>query len=84
MHPPPFPDSAACRFYIMLSDDPYLDIGYTVFGKVTVGLDKVRKIFEQPVIVEEADPPGHNRPKDPIIIRKATVRTQVVEAAGGK
>ncbi|HVS39530.1 MAG TPA: peptidylprolyl isomerase [Gemmataceae bacterium] len=84
MHPPGCPDSSACSFYIMLSSDPYLDLEYTVFGKVTAGLDKVRTMFTQPVIVEDSDSPGDNRPKDPILIHKATVRTQVVEAAGGK
>ncbi len=78
------PDSAACKFYIMLTEAPYLDGSYTVFGKVTVGLDKVRKMLTAPVIVEDSDPPYHNRPKDPIVIRKATVRTQVVAAAEGK
>ncbi len=75
------PDSAACKFYIMLTEAPYLDGSYTVFGKVTVGLDKVRKMLLAPVVVEDSDPPFHNRPKDPIIIRKATVRTRVVAAA---
>ena len=77
-------DSAACKFYIMLCDAPYLDSGYTVFGKVTKGLDVVRTMFVKPVIIEDQDPPGHNRPKDPIIIRKATVRMQVAAASGGK
>ncbi len=80
----PMPDSASCKFYIMLCDAPYMDGNYTVFGKVTAGLDKVRKIFMAPVVVDDSDPPYHNRLKDPIIIRKATVRTQVVAAAEGK
>ena len=70
-------DSAGCKFYIMLSDAPFMDGGYTVFGKVTKGLDVVRTIFGKPVIIDEYDWPGHNRPKDPLIIRKATVQTQV-------
>ncbi len=77
-------DSAACKFYIMLCDAPYLDGSYTVFGKVTKGLDVARTIMTRPVIIDDQDPPGHNRPKDPVIIRKATVRTRVAEAAGGK
>src|SRR5438270_71952 len=32
-------DSAACKFYITLCNAPYLDRDYTVFGKVTRGLD---------------------------------------------
>ena len=78
------PDSAACKFYIMLCDAPYLDGHYTVFGRVSKGLDVVRTMFVRPVIIDDADPPGHNRPKDPIIIRKATVRTQVAAGSEGK
>ena len=37
-------DSAACRFYITLNKAPYLDGNYTVFGKVTSGMDCVDKI----------------------------------------
>jgi len=77
-------DSAACKFYITLCNAPYLDRDYTVFGKVTRGLDVVRIMFTKPVVIEEQDPPGHNRPKDPIFIRKATIRTQVAAASEGK
>lgn len=78
------PDSAACKFYIMLCDAPYLDGRYTVFGKVTKGMDVVRTMFTRPVIIDDTDPPGHNRPKDPIIIRKATVQTNVAGGSEGK
>jgi peptidyl-prolyl cis-trans isomerase B (cyclophilin B) len=75
-------DSAACKFYITLCNAPYLDHDYTVFGKVTRGLDVVRTMFTKPVVIEDQDPPGHNRPKDPIFIRRATVRTQVAAPEG--
>ena len=77
-------DSAACKFYITLCNAPYLDHDYTVFGKVTRGLDVVRRMFASPVIIEDQDPLGHNRPKDPIFIRKATVRMEVAAAPEGK
>ncbi|NLB54641.1 MAG: peptidylprolyl isomerase [Lentisphaerae bacterium] len=38
------PDSASCQFYIILSPTPFLDMQYAVFGKVTEGLDVVKKI----------------------------------------
>ena len=41
-------------------------------------------MFASPVIIEDQDPPGHNRPKDPIFIRKATVRMEVAAAPEGK
>ncbi len=77
-------DSAACKFYITLCSAPYLDHDYTVFGKVTHGLDVVRTMFTKPVVIDDQDPPGHNRPKDPIVIRKATIRMQVAAAPEGK
>src|SRR5262249_43963310 len=44
------PDTAACQFYITLSKAPLLDGQYTVFGKVSRGLDVAHKIFQQPTI----------------------------------
>jgi len=40
----PDPDSATCQFYITLAPAPSLDMGYAVFGRVTQGLDVVKKI----------------------------------------
>lgn len=40
----PDPDSASCQFYITLAPTPNLDMGYAVFGRVTEGLDVVKKI----------------------------------------
>jgi cyclophilin family peptidyl-prolyl cis-trans isomerase len=42
------PNTASCRFYIMLGDAPAWDGEYTIFGQVTHGLDVVQKIFEHP------------------------------------
>lgn len=38
------PNSASCQFYITLAPTPFLDMQYAVFGKVTEGMDVVRKI----------------------------------------
>ncbi|MCL5102842.1 MAG: peptidylprolyl isomerase [Armatimonadetes bacterium] len=38
------PNSASCQFYITLAAIPYLDMNYAVFGRVTDGLDVVKKI----------------------------------------
>jgi peptidyl-prolyl cis-trans isomerase A (cyclophilin A) len=46
------PDSAQADFFILLSDTPYFDggpDGFSAFGRVTEGMDVVRKIFESPV-----------------------------------
>jgi cyclophilin family peptidyl-prolyl cis-trans isomerase len=67
------PDSAACRFYITLNKPPaYLDGHYTIFGKVTKGLDVARKVFEQPVLQSDEYPEG-DRPVKPVVIRKVTI-----------
>jgi peptidyl-prolyl cis-trans isomerase B (cyclophilin B) len=39
-------DSASCKFYITLKRAEDLDGAYTVFGKITRGMDVVRKIYE--------------------------------------
>lgn len=38
------PDSASCQFYITLGAASFLDMQYAVFGRVTEGLDVVKKI----------------------------------------
>jgi cyclophilin family peptidyl-prolyl cis-trans isomerase len=73
-------DTAACRFYITLCDAPFLDGNFTVFGKVTRGLDVARRISVQPVIVDDQDAEGSHRPEKPIRIKKVTIHTSVAEA----
>ncbi|MCL4500112.1 MAG: peptidylprolyl isomerase [Chloroflexi bacterium] len=38
------PDSASCQFYITLGPASWLDMGYAVFGRVTEGLDVVKRL----------------------------------------
>jgi cyclophilin family peptidyl-prolyl cis-trans isomerase len=68
-------DTAACRFYITLCDAPFLDGNFTVFGKVTRGLDVARKIAEQPIILDDQDAEGSHRPEKPIKIKRVTIHT---------
>ena len=68
------PDTAACRFYITLSKAPFLDGNFTIFGKVTQGLDVARRIFWLPVRNDPEYPEG-DRPVKPVVIRKVTIRT---------
>ena len=37
-------DSASCRFYILLSDQTFLDGDFAVFGYVTEGMDVIKQI----------------------------------------
>jgi peptidyl-prolyl cis-trans isomerase B (cyclophilin B) len=76
------PDSAACKFYIILSKAPPIPKdSFTIFGKVTKGLDVVHKIHEQPVIELDQEV-GYNRPLKPVMIRKVTIHTNEVDTSG--
>jgi peptidyl-prolyl cis-trans isomerase B (cyclophilin B) len=76
------PDSAGCKFYIVLSKEPPIPKeSYTVFGKVTKGLDVAHKIHEQPVIEAEQEV-GYSRPLKPVVIRKVTIQTNEVDTPG--
>jgi peptidyl-prolyl cis-trans isomerase B (cyclophilin B) len=72
-------DTAACKFYIIVGKAPAsLNGNYTVFGKVTKGLDVARKIHQQPVIEDENDG-GYHRPEKPVLIRKVAIHTREVD-----
>jgi peptidyl-prolyl cis-trans isomerase B (cyclophilin B) len=43
------PDSAGAQFFIVVVDQPALDGQYTVFGRVSDGMEVVQKISEAPV-----------------------------------
>lgn len=68
----PEEDIAACKFYINLCKAPFMDGRYTVFGKVTQGLDITRKILTLPVRNDPEFPEG-DRPVNPVVIRKVTI-----------
>jgi cyclophilin family peptidyl-prolyl cis-trans isomerase len=77
-------DTACCRFYITLGPAPFLDGNYSVFGKVSNGLDVARAIFNRPSVIEEQDPDGSRRPQKPVIIRKVTIQERPgASSAGG-
>jgi cyclophilin family peptidyl-prolyl cis-trans isomerase len=71
-------DTAACKFYINLSKAPFMDGSYTVFGKVTDGLNVARKILTLPVSNDPQFPEG-DRPLDPVVIDKVTIVTEEVD-----
>lgn len=43
------PDSAGAQFFVVLADQPALDNQYTVFGRVSDGMEVLQKISEVPV-----------------------------------
>jgi peptidyl-prolyl cis-trans isomerase B (cyclophilin B) len=46
------PDSAGAQFFVCVTDQPALDGKYTIFGRVSEGMDVVRKISEMPATPE--------------------------------
>ncbi|MGB2717188.1 MAG: peptidylprolyl isomerase [Vicinamibacterales bacterium] len=61
------PDSAGSQFFVCVSDQPGLDGQYTIFGRVSEGMDVVQKISET---AASAD----GRPESRIEIRSVTIR----------
>jgi peptidyl-prolyl cis-trans isomerase B (cyclophilin B) len=62
-------ESAACKFYITLSKAEWMDGSFTLFGKITQGLDVARAIQQKPVI----DDGIRDRPIQPVVIRSVTI-----------
>jgi cyclophilin family peptidyl-prolyl cis-trans isomerase len=61
------PNSAGSQFFIVLNDSQFLDNQYTVFGRVTEGMNTVDKIASVPT--NERD-----QPADPEKTRIKSVR----------
>jgi len=60
------PNTQGSQFFINAVDNRNLDQGYTVFGKVTSGMDVVAAINNVPT--DQAD-----RPLDPVVLEKVTL-----------
>ena len=69
-------ETAACKFYITLSKAAWMDGNWTVFGKVTQGLDVARTILMRPVRDDEFK----GRPVQPVVIRSVTIEASPAEA----
>jgi len=70
------PHSASAQFFINVKDNAFLDpdaqqFGYTVFGKVVLGMDVVEKI--KATATGAAGPFASDVPKTPILINTATL-----------
>jgi len=61
----PDPDSASCQFYITLGPQAFLDMQYAVFGRVTEGLDVVKKIEKGDVMKTVRIIPDPSKAKKP-------------------
>ncbi|MFH1262018.1 MAG: peptidylprolyl isomerase [Pseudomonadota bacterium] len=61
------PNSAGSQFFIVVNDSPFLDRQYTVFGRVTEGLDVADKI-----VAVKRD--SNDNPLDRIEMKKVSVK----------
>jgi cyclophilin family peptidyl-prolyl cis-trans isomerase len=61
------PDSAGAQFFVCVTDQPAIDGKYTIFGRVSEGMDVVQKISEAPA------GPG-NVPTERIVITSVAIR----------
>jgi peptidyl-prolyl cis-trans isomerase B (cyclophilin B) len=72
-HPSGYPDAAGSQFFICVKDAPWLDLPeekYTVFGKVTEGMEVVEEIAK-------VDTDSKTRkPVKPVTIEKVTIGTK--------
>ncbi|MFN4261531.1 MAG: peptidylprolyl isomerase [Gemmataceae bacterium] len=78
-----YAESAACKFYVTLCKAPILDGEFTVFGKITRGLDVAQRISTQPIRNDPEYPEG-DRPEKPIVIRKVTIHVQPMDSVAAK
>ena len=62
----PDPDSAGSQFFVMHGTAPHLDGQYTVFGKITEGLDVIDKIAN-------VQTDGRDKPVKDVVIKSVTV-----------
>ena len=67
-------NTGGVRFYITLGSAPALDGHYTVVGRVTNGMEVVKKIAAGKLLAPEIDP-TRELPERPVVIRKATATT---------
>jgi cyclophilin family peptidyl-prolyl cis-trans isomerase len=66
------PNTAACRFYIALTNAPAMDGNFTAYGKVVAGLDVIRTISKR------TKNDGGTQPVKPVGIRSVMIETQEV------
>lgn len=74
------PDTASCRFYITLAPAPFFDGNFTIFGKVTQGIEVAQAIFKQPSILDDGENSDGQRLQKPVKIHKVVIHQST---AGG-
>ena len=75
------PGSAGVRFYVTLDAAPAIDGNFSLIGKVTRGLDALRKIADGKLLAPEIDP-AREFPEKPVAMTKVTVKPDPTAGAG--
>lgn len=83
------PHSATAQFFINVAENDFLDFkspddkgfGYTVFARVTAGMDVVAKITQVPTATVG---PHQNVPRQPVLIEKARVLPEAAAKPAAK
>jgi cyclophilin family peptidyl-prolyl cis-trans isomerase len=63
------PNSGSCQFFVVQKDSPFLDNKYTIFGRVTEGMDIVDKISQVPK-------DARDRPVKNVVMESVTVEAR--------
>ncbi len=66
------PNTNTSQFFVILKDAPWLPKNYTIFGKVTKGMDVVDAIAAVEIIPQMG--PTDGKPKVDVIMKKVTVK----------
>jgi peptidyl-prolyl cis-trans isomerase-like 1 len=67
------PNTNSSQFFILLADQAWMPKKYTIFGKVTKGMDVVDKIAAVELVPRGA---RDGRPKVPVVMKKVTLVTE--------
>jgi cyclophilin family peptidyl-prolyl cis-trans isomerase len=72
------PGSGTTEIFICHVPRPHLDGKYTAFGQLLAGMDVLEKIANVPVEEHYEDGVAFHKPKQPVVIEKATIETRAV------
>lgn len=83
------PHSATAQFFINVSENDFLDFkspddkgyGYTVFARVTTGMDVVTRIVQVPTATVG---PHQNVPRQPVVIERARLLPEAAAKPSAK
>jgi cyclophilin family peptidyl-prolyl cis-trans isomerase len=70
------PNTNTSQFFVLLADAPWLPKNYTIFGKVTKGMEIVDAIGQLEIVPMGG--PSDGKPKTPVLMKKVTPRKEKI------